>query len=71
MRHRKQNYVVGFGGEGQCIYGEDVEDERYATKVSSFTQPMTRGEAEVAAKSLSVGGSKRYIFKLVTVKCLD
>ena len=71
MRHRKQNYVVGFGGVGQCVYGKDEKDERYTNKVASYIQPMTRREAEVAAKQLTRTTANRYVFKLVPVLCIE
>lgn len=72
MRHRKHNYVVGFSGENQIAYGQDIEDPRYTEKVASYTELMTKGEAEEVAKRLaSVGNSKRYVFKLVPVLCID
>lgn len=72
MRHRKHNYVIGFGGEDQCIYGKDVKDKRFVNKVADFIQPMTKDEAEFQVKKLDPAKPiKRYVFKLVPVKCID
>jgi len=71
MRHRKQNYVVGFGGANQCAYGCDAQD-LHKNQVASFVDLMTKGEAEIAAKQLSPAlPTRRYVFKLVPVLCVD
>ncbi len=67
MRHRKHNYVVGFSGEENCVYGSDDANEKYC-----FINPMTRLEAEKQAKTLENSlPAKRYVFKLVPVMSID
>lgn len=65
---RKHNYLVGFVGEKQYVYGEDVCDDQYTTKVSSFTRPMTIWQAVKAIKQLGKG--KKTIYKLVPLTSL-
>lgn len=68
MKHRKYNYVVGFSGENQCVYGRDKYSQEFKTMVSSYVNPMTRGEAEEYAKRLTPASPvNRYVFKLVPV----
>jgi len=61
---RKHNYVVGFEGEGQVVYGKDEIDNGY-TK-AQFVHLMTPLQAERQLGSLSSG--KKVIYKLVKVK---
>lgn len=65
---RKDRYVVGYGGEGNVIYG------KYHTEVGNrkckanedYAQPMTEFQAKRALKKMPNKGAK--IFKLVEVK---
>jgi len=59
---RKHNYVVGYKGENQCVYGRGDE----------WTDLLTFAEANKRAKELKTGYGKRIyrgkVFKLVEVK---
>ncbi len=69
MRHRKENYIVGFGGEGRCVYGRDNKD-----RTASLTDPMTLAQAKTSVQKLMKlqdDRTKRYIFKLVPVETID
>lgn len=63
---KKYNYLVGYVGENQCVYGQDVYNDKFRTKVASFTQPMTIPQAKRAIKRLSTK-TKKVIYKLVPV----
>ncbi len=66
MRHRKHNYVVGFGGENQCAYGKDTDG------VYDYVDLLTKAEAEEKTKTLEPSKpSNRYVFKLVPVLRVD
>jgi len=60
---RKDNYLVGFRGKGQCVYGK--EKLKTLGYVASYTQPMTISLAIKQLKMLSPG--KKAIYKLVKV----
>ena len=63
---RKYNYVIGYKGEGQCIYGKDKN------KLSMFCDPMTLFQAKQSAKRTftltSRGKTKTFVYKLIKVK---
>lgn len=62
---RKHNYVVGFVGERQCVYGKDKFDDRFQTDVSDYIKPMTINQAIRQLKTLT---GKKAIYKLVKVE---
>ena len=59
---RKHNYVVGYRGEGQCVYGERDEEIHY----SNWTGPLTLMEAKIRVGELRNKGA--VVYKLVEVK---
>ena len=63
---RKHNYVVGYEGEGQCVYGKEVE-VKY-----NWIDLLTLWQAQKLAKKIvSQNGkkiNKSVIYKLVEVK---
>jgi len=61
MRKSKK-YVVGYDGDGECIYGED---DIYGN--SSLIFPMTLTEAKKMLKELDPS-ENRAIYKLIKVK---
>lgn len=61
---KKYNYLVGYAGENQCVYGQDVYDDKFETKVASFTRPMTILQAKRALKQLS-SKTKKVVYELV------
>ncbi len=63
---RKYNYLVAFKGDGQCVYGKDVKEERFKNDIASYTQPMTIHQAIRQRKTLSSNG-KKVVYKLVEV----
>ena len=64
---RKHNYVVGYRGEGQCVYGKIEFDDGY-----SFIELLTLKQARKLSKTtVSVMGkkiNKSVVYKLVEVK---
>ena len=56
---RKHNYVVGFSGENQCIYGKDKNNQ------ADYISPMTILQAIRELKSLA--GDNKAIYKLVKI----
>lgn len=56
---RKHNYVVGFIGEGQVVYGKD---ENHLPK---WVEPLTLAQAKKRLNKLAEG--KKSIYKLVKV----
>lgn len=65
---RKHNYLVGYEGEGQCIYGLSFEEGGSY----NFTDLMTLPKAKREAKKFSIqNGQKKIkavVYKLVKVK---
>jgi len=63
---RKHNYVVGYEGVNQCVYGKDDCREQ------CWVNPLTLKQAQKMAKELeTIDGKKIYkgkVFKLVEVK---
>lgn len=63
---RKHNYVIGYEGEGQCIYGKDEN------KLSMFCDPMTLFQAKQSVKKIFCFNNshlrKTFVYKLVKVK---
>lgn len=63
---RKHNYVVGFEGETQCVYGKDSAGK------ASYTYPLTIFQAKSRVKKLfKLTRVKRCIYKLVLVESID
>jgi hypothetical protein len=59
---RKHNYVVGYEGEGQCIYGKDyLKDCRRYSKLFTFSQAVEFASNRVSTRA------KQVVFKLVKV----
>ena len=62
---RKHNYLVGYRGENQCVYG----DQKLPCE---FTTPMTLTEAEKLSREVNCREGKKIIrsvvYKLVEVK---
>ena len=62
---RKHNYVVGYEGEGQCIYGKD--DNTY-----NYIDLLTLWQAQKLAKRVVCQQGKKInksiVYKLVEVK---
>jgi len=56
---RKHNYVVGYEGEGQCVYG--FEKLEYINLLTLF-------QARKLAKKTVCGCDKSVVYKLVEVK---
>lgn len=57
---RKKNYVVGFAGEGQCVYGIGTGE--------AHIQPMTYEQAQHEVMTLNEDRrDTRTVFKLVPV----
>ena len=64
MDDRKHNYVVGFEGNNQCIYGRGAGENNL--------DPMTLFQAKRQVRTLGQSrGVKRTIYKLVPVECID
>ena len=63
---RKHNYVIGYEGEGQTIYGKDENN------LSQFCDPMTLFQAKQSTKKFFTFNNNRVIetvvYKLVKVK---
>lgn len=63
---RKHNYLIGYEGEGQCIYGKNVNN------LSRFCELMTLFQAkQMAKKTYSHNNrckSKTVVYKLIKVK---
>jgi hypothetical protein len=69
MKERKHNYVVGFVGEKQVVYGKDRKTELHLNPGSfQWAEPMTLLQARRALKSLVGSGSKVAIYKLIPVE---
>lgn len=63
---RKHNYVVGFVGERQCIYGKIDNDSR------SWIDPLTLFQAKGRVKHLyRTRGLKRAIYEIKLLKVID
>lgn len=60
---RKHNYLVGYKGEGQCVYGD--EKQGYG-----FTTPMTLSQAKRLSKKV-FGQIGRKKFKFVIYKLVE
>lgn len=59
---RKHNYVVGYIGEGQVVYGKDESElARYVTL-------LTLSQARKSVKRLKSPNVKSVVYKLVKVK---
>ncbi len=56
---RKHNYLIGFAGEKQVVYGKDED------LVSQWVHPMTPVQAKKAMQGL--GSGEKRVFKLVEV----
>ncbi len=56
---RNHNYIIGFSGERQCVYGKDKDNQ------ADYISPMTILQAIRALKSLT--GDNKTIYKLVEV----
>lgn len=61
---RKDNYVVGFEGQYQCIYGKDENTS------SKWVQPLTLIQAKKQVRELCTSTSRRCIYKLVKVSSI-
>ncbi len=61
---RKHNYLVGFIGAKQCVYGQDKFATQFNTKVAGYTSPMTILQAIRQLKTLN---GEKAIYKLVKV----
>ena len=64
---RKHNYVIGYEGERQCIYGKDKDNK------SEFCDPMTLFQAKQSVKKTFCFFNNGYlrktcVYKLVKVK---
>ncbi len=64
MKDRKHNYVVGFEGESQVVYGKDVSSEQFKNDIASYTAPMTILQA---IRQLGTLNGKKAVYKLVKV----
>ena len=62
---RKHNYVVGFIGENQCVYGKDIHDDRLKDDIASYVAPLTIHQAIRQLKTLT---GRKAIYKLVKVE---
>lgn len=67
---RKHNYVCGYLGDSQCIYGKEFEG-KFTNK--NWIDPITLFEAKQYAKKLNKmfnlsGNEAMKVFKLVEVK---
>ena len=64
MKMRKHNYLVGYKGEGNIVYGSERQDYR-------FTNPMTFSHAKRLSKKIFCFKRKKkvssVIYKLVEV----
>lgn len=64
---RKHNYVVGYEGDGQCVYGKPEEDGS-----SNYITPLTLIQAKMLAKKIVDKRckiiDKSVVYKLVRVK---
>ncbi len=63
---RKHNHVIGYEGEGQCIYGKDENN------LSTFCELLTLFQAKQMAKATCSYNNgrknKTVVYKLVKVK---
>lgn len=63
---RKHNYVVGFLGDRQCVYGKFDKDER------SWVDLLTLSQAKKRINDLSSSPrSKRAIYELKLLRVID
>ena len=64
-RMRKHNYLVGYQGEGQCVYGKEEEGR-------GFVDPLTLLQAKRLVKKIVTltrrGKIKSVVYKLVEIK---
>jgi hypothetical protein len=70
---RKRNYVVGFTGKGQVVYGKKISNEVYDRK-NSYIDLLTYKEAQKEVRNLlkpNYSKSKRYIYELQGVYTID
>jgi len=65
MKMRKHNYVVGFVGDNQAIYGKDQHSNKFKNDIAAYVSPMTILQAIQQLKTLT--GKKKVIYKLVEV----
>lgn len=60
-KERKHNYLVGYEGEGEVIYGKDG-----STGNSTYADPLTLCQARLRVKKLSKNNKhERTIYRLV------
>lgn len=59
---RKHNYVVGYKGDGNIVYGKDCSSGK-----SKWAEPLTLFQAKNMAKRLVAGKTKSLVYKLVEV----
>lgn len=62
MKKSKHEYVVGFRGDHQAVYGKDYEGK------SMFADKLTLFQAKRKAKDLFPSRVPRVIYKLVPVE---
>ncbi len=63
MKERKHNYLVGYVGEGQCVYGRLFEGEFH------WAQPMTLAQSKRLLRGLHpTPKQKTTVYKLVPIK---
>ena len=65
---RKHNYVIGYKGEGQCIYGREIN----GGTIREYIQPLTLWQARnLSKRTFSWNNNKKIktvIYKIVEVK---
>ena len=64
-KERKHNYVVGYKGEGQCVYGRQESKGAYTENIA----PMTPFQARRMLKKMRCANA--CIFKLVPTEAVQ
>ena len=63
---RKHNYVVGYEGENQCVYGE--ERRKLHKQNEGIATPMTLKQAQKLSRKIISPGDNNKIIKSVVYK---
>lgn len=63
-KRKKKLYVVGYDGDGQCLYGKDIIGN--LDKTPDYIDPMTEFQAKNYLKKMP--NNEAVIYKLVPVK---
>lgn len=59
---RKHKYLVGYVGEGQCVY-----DFKFKSNPRQYVEPMTLAQAKRKVEELNTPSAKVAIYELVPI----